>query len=305
MAQIDPRLLAKIAQKKGIDPRAVYPLITKVVNETFLGRELAALVLASRLHININKYSKPDQLAAIRGYLGGRPAHGAPVAAAPAVAAPSPARRTSSAKRVAKARPTDNSVFVIHGRDTALRDSMYGLLSALGCKPVEFQQAVAKIRGTGNPWVGDVLDKVFLQAQALIVLFSPDDETKLKDQFVGKNEKQTEGKPQGQARANVIYEAGMAMARHQEKTIMVQVGTIKGFSDIFGRHMMHLNNSPTSRNNFVLRLEQICNVDRTGDRWMEVGDFTPAAPKAKKKLKKAWDPATKKKAALRAAISRG
>lgn len=286
MAQINPRLLAKIAQKKGIEPRAVYPLISKVVNETFLGRDLAALVLASRLHINIYKYSTPAELAAIRGHLSGQAIAPMRAEARAAVASPSSPRRGTPAARVVKPKPNDNSVFVIHGRDIALKESMDAMLSALGCKPLEFQQAVARVRGTGNPWIGDVLDKVFAQAQALVVLFSPDDETKLKDHFVGSSEKKTEGKLQGQARANVIYEAGMAMARHQEKTIMVQVGSIKGFSDIFGRHMLHLNDSPTSRNNFVLRLEQICKVDRTGNRWMEVGDFTPAGAKVKKTTRK-------------------
>jgi predicted nucleotide-binding protein len=283
MARIDQRLLNAIAEKKGVLPKNVYPMISAVSREMFVGRDLAALVVASRLHININKFATSAQLEALRGLTGGRAAPASTPAAVTAVATSSSSRGRGPTARAAKPKPKDNSVFVIHGRDIGLRDSMYEMLSALGCKPLEFQQAVARVRGTGNPWIGDVLDKVFAQAQALIVLFSPDDETKLKDHFVGAGEKQTEGKLKPQARANVIYEAGMAMARHQEKTIMVQVGTIKGFSDIFGRHIMHLNNSPTSRNNFVLRLEQVCKVDRTGNRWMEVGDFTPAIPKPKKK----------------------
>jgi hypothetical protein len=36
----------------------------------------------------------------------------------------------------------------------------------------------------------------------------------------------------------------------------------------------------------ALRLEKICRIDRTGDRWMKVGDFTPAAAKPKKKKTK-------------------
>jgi hypothetical protein len=35
------------------------------------------------------------------------------------------------------------------------------------------------------------------QAQAIVVLLSPDDEAKLKDQFVAKHERQTEGKLRG------------------------------------------------------------------------------------------------------------
>jgi len=90
---------------------------------------------------------------------------------------------------------------------------MFNFLSALGCKPVEFHQAVSRVRGTGNPFIGQVLDKAFEQVQALVVLFSPDDEVKLKDQFLKPNEVLTEGRYRGQARPNVTFEAGMAMGR--------------------------------------------------------------------------------------------
>lgn len=33
----------------------------------------------------------------------------------------------------------------------------------------------------------------------------------------------------------MIFEAGLAMGRHQEKTVFVQVGKVKPFSDIGGR----------------------------------------------------------------------
>ena len=71
MAKIDQDLLKAIADKQNIVLRAVYHQITKVVHETFLERDLAALVLAGRLRININKYSKPEQREQIRRYLAG------------------------------------------------------------------------------------------------------------------------------------------------------------------------------------------------------------------------------------------
>jgi predicted nucleotide-binding protein len=275
MAKINQNLLQRIADKQHISLKAVYPQITKIVHETFLERDLAALVLASRLHINIRKYSTPDQREQIRGYLSGghrgAPAPGAVSPAAPA--APAARGRANSTKGVLK---KDNSIFVIGGRDTALTESMFNFLSALGCKPVEFHQAVARVRGTSNPFIGVVLDKVFEQMQALVVLFSPDDEVKLKDQFLKPSEVMTEGRYCGQARPNVIFEAGMALARHEEKTIMVQVGDIKSFSDIAGRHMVHLDDSFESRNDFAGRLGKLCKVDTSGNRWTKVGKFEPA-----------------------------
>ena len=133
-------------------------------------------------------------------------------------------------------------------------------------------------KSNGRSFIGDVLDKAFEQVQALVVLFFPDDEVKLKDQFLKKSEVLSEGRYKGQARPNVIFEAGVAMGRHPVKTIMVQVGDIKSFSDIAGRHMVHLDDTYASRNDFALRLSRLCKVvDTTGTQWPKVGTFIPTA----------------------------
>lgn len=284
MAKIDQDLLQKIADKQGVTVKAIYPQITKVVHDTFLERDLAALVLASRLRINIGKYSTHDQREQIRSHLTGGNSRGAS-AATPAPLPPAASAARSRSKPVRTVHKKDNSVFVIGGRDTALTESMFNFLSALGCKPVEFHQAVARVRGTGNPFVGAVLDNVFEQMQALVVLFSPDDEVKLKDQFLKPHEVTTEGRYLGQARPNVTFEAGMALARHEEKTIMVQVGDIKSFSDIAGRHMVHLDDSFDSRNDFAGRLAKLCKIDTSGNRWTKVGNFEPTGAASPTKAK--------------------
>ena len=92
----------------------------------------------------------------------------------------------------------------MHGRDIALRDSTFAFLRALRLEPLEWEQAIRRARRGANPFVGDVIDEVMDQAQAVLVLFSPDDLVQLKDQFVDKSERNTEGKSQGQARPNVL-----------------------------------------------------------------------------------------------------
>ena len=88
MAPINQQLLEAIAHKQGIAVKGVYPQITKVVHETFLERDLAALVLGTRHRININKYSTPAQRAAIRNHLtGGGNNHVAPGASRSGAAA--------------------------------------------------------------------------------------------------------------------------------------------------------------------------------------------------------------------------
>lgn len=279
MAKINQDLLEAIAGKLGMGSRAAYRRVEAVMHDTFLERDQAALVAASRLKININRYSTPAQRAAIRGHLTGG---GAGPAAATAPAAATVPAAKGRAGKAAKPRKKDNTVFVIGGRDLAVTESMYALLDALGCKPVEFHQAVAKMK-VGNPFIGDVLDKAFETVQGLVVLFTPDDEAKLKDHFLKKGGDAGERKLAGQPRPNVIFEAGMALSRHPEKTIMVQVGPMKSFSDIAGRHLVHLSDSFASRQDFANRLANICKVDTTGTRWTTVGKFVPTPPKAKKK----------------------
>ena len=194
-----------------------------------------------------------------------------------------PAKKVKAAK---KRRAKDNKVFVVHGRDGALRRSMFDFLRALGLAPYEWQQALAAAKGN-NPYVGNVIDEVMDQAQAVVVMLSPDDWVTLKEQFWQPDDGPSERQPQGQARPNVLFEAGMAMARHVEKTVMVRIGRIKPFSDVFGRHIPALGDDFDSRNDFANRLQKAgCPVNRVGTDWAKTGMFVPAEPKPTKKAKR-------------------
>ena len=206
--------------------------------------------------------------------------------AEPRIVKREPRRRPAKKAAKAKKRTKDNTVFVVHGRDGALRQSMFDFLRGLNLHPLEWDHAIDEAR-QGNPYVGDVLDIVMEKAD--VVLFTPDDLAQLKEQFVKGGERASEGKLQGQARPNVLFEAGLALGAHPKKTVMVQVGRLQSFSDIGGRHMVRLSNDEASRKSFANRLARIClAVNRVGNDWMHVGRFEPTEPKpAKKKVKKA------------------
>jgi predicted nucleotide-binding protein len=194
-----------------------------------------------------------------------------------------PPRRPSKTRKPRKTK--GKSVFVVHGRDEALRKSMFDFLRALGLHPMEWDHALRQARSKGaNPYVGDILDEVMQKAQAVVVMFSPDDLVQLKEQFCSNDDRSTEGKLQGQARPNVLFEAGLAMGRHPRKTVLVQVGKVKQFSDVGGRHMVRLTESTESRNDLANRLGDLgCEVDKVGRDWMKAGDFVPTEPKSAKK----------------------
>jgi hypothetical protein len=57
----------------------------------------------------------------------------------------------------------------------------------------------------------------------------------------------------------------VAPQRHVEKTVVVRIGRIKPFSDVFGRHIPALGDDFDSRNDFANRLVKAgCVVNRTG-----------------------------------------
>jgi predicted nucleotide-binding protein len=150
---------------------------------------------------------------------------------------------------------------------------MFDFLRALGLKPLEWEKALLMAKGV-NPHIDDVLDTAMAKVQAVVVLFSPDDEARLKAVYQRKSDGVAEKKFQGQPRPNVIFEAGLALGRHPEKTVLVEVGKVKSFTDIAGKHVVRLSNDYSKRNDLANRLKKIgCKVDRDGTDWTKAGDF--------------------------------
>ena len=184
------------------------------------------------------------------------------------VAAPSASPKRGKPK--ASPKPKDNSVFVVHGRDAKLNEAMYGFLRAIGLKPKEFTQVLRAAKGP-NPNVGQAIYDGMEAAHGVVVMFSPDEQAKLKTRYASERDKKFRlHELDGQARPNVIFEAGLALGAHAQKTILVQVGETRDISDLAGKHMMPLSNDPSSRSEFVERLKTKLGfkVDTTGTLWL-------------------------------------
>lgn len=272
MARINPDLLDILARRLRVSEKALYPRIQAIAAQRGLDRHVAALVLAGENGISIQKYSTAEEREAIRGSRS--VANDLVQTTAPSSAAAP--RRSVVTKRIAENSKTNRTVFVVHGRDEALRKSMFDFLRALSLHPMEWAKAVLTAKGA-NPHVDAILDAAMKKAGAVVVLFSPDEEARLKEQFCAQGERAGEGRLSGQPRPNVLFEAGLALGRHSEKTLIAQVGRVRPFSDIAGKHIVHLTNQVQSRIDFVNRLERICpSLDRKGADWTSAGDFTPS-----------------------------
>jgi predicted nucleotide-binding protein len=268
MAPINQELLAKIQAKLNVSQNHVYKLIAEKVKATYLPRHLAAVALAGDLGININKaaYATDQDRLQISAARTG-------ASAAPPANAVSPRRAPPRGRTAAAPKRKSNSVMVVHGRNIPVRDALFDFLRSLGLNPIEFSHGV-KATKKGAPVIKEILDAMFAKAAAVVVLFTPDDEARLRRQFRKSSDATFEHKLTGQARPNVLFEAGRAFGSHPDSTILVQVGNHRPLSDLSGVHLVHLGDDPASRNDLASRLETAgCAVDRSGTDWLKAGRF--------------------------------
>lgn len=274
MPRIDQALLERLSKKIEVRQARVYQLIDAKVRETHLPRHLAAVALASERGINISKYASADDLAVIRSIAKAY----SPPSVGFSSTVPTENRHKTSKKKSRRAVSTQpkergNTVFVVHGRNEKARKALFSLLRAFKLQPMEWNQ-ILKTTGQGAPYVGTILESAFSKASAIVVLLTPDDEARLKKEFLVSRDSMHERKLTGQARPNVLFEAGMAFGKNPNSTILVQIGDIRQFSDVAGRHIVHLSNLESSRNELAAKLISAgCRVDTSGNDWMDAGDF--------------------------------
>ena len=162
------------------------------------------------------------------------------------------------------------NVVVVHGRDLKLRDSMFHLLRSVGLAPVEWNEAVRRT-GRAAPYTGEVVDALFQNAQAIVVIMSPDEHVDLRNDLQSDHSADNGG---WQPRPNVFIEAGMALARDEAHTVLVEIGSLRPASDLLGRNAVRFDGSSTCRHDLIERLRTAgCAISNSGTDWLRVGDF--------------------------------
>jgi predicted nucleotide-binding protein len=173
---------------------------------------------------------------------------------------------------------TDRSrnVFVVYGRDAQARDAIFGLLRRLDLRPLEWEPLV-RAAGGGSPYLGQVLAEATSQAQAAVVVLSPDDMVLLHPELRSAREDAHELRPALQARPNVLLELGMVLALYPENTVICEFGDLRPVADIAGRNVVRFHDGvslPESLRKVAGRLEQAgCPVDDSGADWLDARPF--------------------------------
>ena len=210
-------------------------------------------------------------------FIQGRPGYGRAETGASEVAS---VERDSATREAAHGSVTseelgnERRVFVVHGRDEQNRKAMFAFLRSIDLDPIEWSEA-RRATGRPMPYIGDILDRAFSMARAVVVLLTPDDEARLREAFRTEGDPRHETDLTGQARPNVLFEAGMAMGRHPERTILVECGRLRPFTDIAGLHVVRFDSDSTTRQELAHRLEDAgCRINLQGTDWHAAGEFS-------------------------------
>lgn len=178
----------------------------------------------------------------------------------------------SEDSRVLKQRgPDSRKVFIVHGRNLPAKHAMESFVRALGLEPIDFERDAVVGTGSAAPYTSEIVQSGLQRAQAVIVLFTPDEQVALREELAASpDETATEMQP----RPNVIFEAGMAFVSHPKRTVIVEIGKVRGFSDIAGIHTVRLDDSIERRQALIGRLKIAgCLIPENPTGWENAGEF--------------------------------
>lgn len=267
------KLKQTIKDRTGLSDRQINRLIAHKATTHLLSRPVATMAVARDKGIAIDRYASDEDLVQLRNTAMSSSSAADKPAAAPAPAKRDATRRTPAAARRPKAPRSRKKVFVVHGRNEALRKDAFTFLRSIGLQPLEWHKGLEATR-IGSPSIKQILDAMFEQAAAVVVLLTADDTARLKPEFQSRSDPAYEKKYVGQARPNVLFEAGMAFGSHPESVVLISVGSVKPFTDIDGLHVTRLNNTAPKRSEVATKLKAAgCDVDTGGSDWYTTGNF--------------------------------
>lgn len=167
-------------------------------------------------------------------------------------------------------------VFVVYGRNKQVKQEVFAFLKMLSLSPIPWEEAVWSTN-ISAPYIGETLDGLLYQAQAVVVLLTGDDEAQLRKEFSTDNDPEEDRELLPQPRPNVLFEAGMAFSNGwlAPRTILVEVGKVRICHALEGRHRIRLSNRMEHRWALVRSLEAAgCEVEIPSNKLLrQIGNF--------------------------------
>lgn len=111
-------------------------------------------------------------------------------------------------------------MFVVHGRTMAIRSNMVNLLRTWKSQPMEWEEIVTLTSRTA-PSTLDTVQTGVQHCNAVLILLTPIDLAQLSPYFKPNSSEFDESSWSYQPRPNMLFEAGMAFALRQDRTILI------------------------------------------------------------------------------------
>ena len=143
------------------------------------------------------------------------------------------------------------NVFVVYGRNKHIMREMFAFLRMLSLSPIPWEEAVLFTNRSAS-YIGETLDRLLQQAQAVVVLFTGDDEAQLRSEFFINADSENDRVLFPQPRPNVLFEAGFAHGIGKIPIYVAREGTtihfdVKDYPVIQFRNMKELKDGITRR----------------------------------------------------------
>jgi predicted nucleotide-binding protein len=169
-------------------------------------------------------------------------------------------------------------VFVVFGRNKDMKREVFAFLKMLSLSPIPWQEA-AWATDIGSPYIGEIIETLLKEAQAVVVLLTGDDEARLRSEFFLDDDSEDEKVPYPQPRPNVLFETGMAYSNgwSASRTILVEIGKVRICHALGGRNRIKLSNKNEDRWEFIRSLEEAgCAVQRPNNNELlrQIGNFS-------------------------------
>jgi len=192
---------------------------------------------------------------------------------------------------VSAAAAAKRRVAVVHGRNEAASKALFEKIRDFRLEPVEWDELLTQVRES-TPSVFSVVQQLFKEVQAVVVLMTPDDEVRLRKRFWKDGDDLLDRQLSGQPRPNVLVEAGMAFARYPRRTLLVEIGDVKIPSDFRGMMTVRLDGTVESVQRLARRLDKPagCAVDYSSRNWLDVSSFRDVLDRMKRDAEEQRDP---------------
>ncbi len=154
------------------------------------------------------------------------------------------------------------TIYVVFGHDTDQVRKIKAFLEGLDLVFLTKKEAVDFTKKTA-PFIGDIINAAFEHAQAVIVLLTGDEEVQLCKELHHYDDEDFEKVFCPQPMQEQIFEAGYAFGKSPKRTILIQIGHVRPFSDIVGRFILHFTDTPEDYAILRTRLERAeCSIKK-------------------------------------------